>query len=224
MWKDILKVDNIIFDKDQPPAFYNPHSKEITLNLTNMPTKGKTDEEIILDLEEVIIHESAHKATSSEIKHLTEKFVGEFADTFVSMVNEGLETGEIDASKLSNVVSKLLEIVSLDEAYAYSTGATVRRIPLMNIIESSVVGIEENLINKLIRDIMQQIIELYSPDDTMAILEALERLKRNLLRKMASKVSSLEFTVKQFVADMNKLTPDEISDYMIKTSKKIGMV
>ena len=129
----------------------------------------------------------------------------------------------MNASELFNVVSKLLEIVSLDEAYAYSTGATVRRIPLMNIIESSVIGIEENLINKLIEDIMQQIIELYSPDDTMAILGALERLKRNLLRKMANKASSLEFTVKQFVADMNKLTPDEISDYMRKTSKKIGM-
>ena len=235
MWKDILKVDNIIFDKDKPAAFHNPYTNEITLNLTNVPTKDKTEEEIILDLEEIIIHESAHKAVSSEIKHLTDKFIGEFAETFVEVVNTRFNTGVMDISELVKIVVKLIEIVSLDEAYAYSTGATVRRVPKVNVVDSTVLNIRDNLLDKLVKDVMSQIVKQTSYHQNMETYSAnikireqagriLKEIRRDVIAKMVSATATIELTVKQFVADMNKLSPDETLDFMIQTAKKIGMV
>jgi len=222
-WKDILKVDNVIFDpKENASAFYDPSTKEITLNLAKFPYKGDSEEKIIADLDLIVTHEAAHKAVDSVLEERMESFVNELGQHIVDVLNrkEGSQTKMIDTGM------RMMEMIAVDEAYAYSTGATTQRKPKIAIMEStadSFLGAMNDILGQIAEQIKSHRQE-YGEEITKNSLKILTAIARDFQDKTLAGSAIIEQSVSEFVSRMNNMSDEEKYEYTTRTAQKIKRV
>ena len=223
-WKDILKVDNVIFDpKQNASAFYDPGTKEITLNLGNFPYKeGDSEEKVFADLDLIVTHEAAHKAVDSVLEEKMNSFVSDLGNHIVDTLNRK----EGSTNRLIDTGMRMMEMIAVDEAYAYATGATTQKKPKIAVMESTV-----DSFLSAVHDILDQIAEQikshrqeYGEELTKNSLKILSAIARDLQEKTLAGSAIIEQSVSEFVSRMNNMSDEEKYEYTTRTAKKIKRV
>ncbi len=222
-WRDILKVDNVVFDpKRKATAWYDPQKDEITLNLSRLGIEGEDEESIVMNIEQIATHENAHRAVRYVMGDAFKKLVDKIGQAIVDVFNQERETA---GTELFELMDSIVKILSMDEAYAYSTGATVRQQPEINIMESVVGTLMDDAIDKIFRGMEKDISEFFKDKSPLALMVQLQRLKGlyDTIRKhLLTESARAEAAVLDFVSDMNNLTEEEKDKYVQRFMRKVG--
>lgn len=221
-WKEILKVDNVVFEPEtEATAWYDPQKDEITLNLSKLGIEGEDEEFIVMNIEQIAIHENAHRAVRYVMGDAFQKLVDKIGQAIVDIFNEERETA---GTELFELMDSIVKIISMDEAYAYSTGATVMQQPDINIMESVVGALMDGAIDKIFRGMEKDISEFFKDKSPLALTVQLQRLKRlyDTIRKhLLTESAKAEGAVLDFVSDMNNLTEEEKDKYVQRFMRKV---
>lgn len=219
-WKEILKVDNVVFEPNNPStAWYDPEKDEITLNLSSVNVDGEDDEFVIMNLEQIAVHENAHRAVKYVLGDAFQKLVDRLGETVVNALN-----GETEESggELHDLLDAIIKMLSMDEAYAYATGGTVQRKPQVNIMESVHGALMEPL--RLLNESIIEDLQRQAEGNPMALFIHIPRINRlfaimetHILREAAT----AEAAVIDFISDMNDFTEEEKSEYVERYMLKI---
>ncbi len=106
-WKEILKVDNVVFEPDNPnTAWYDPQKDEITLNLSSVGSEGEDDEFVIMNLEQIAVHENAHRAVKYVMGDAFKKLLDRLGESVANALNG--ETEE-SGSELHDLLDALIQ-------------------------------------------------------------------------------------------------------------------
>jgi len=220
-WKNILKVDNIEFKPDEfYSAYYDPNTKEITLNLSQIP--GKTEEEIIADLTQIITHEASHKAVDSILDEKVSDYMDKLGPLIIKYLQGGKET---DLENLLDTLTQALALIGLDEAYAYSTGAFSKKKPQINVAESvanTIMQGMEGIFEDLVRAVEMMLND--RPDlrrYAQASEESLNKLYRILYNQIFSSAMYMEQPVTEFVSRLNEMNNQDKYEFTSRTAKKV---
>jgi len=187
-WRDILKVDEIVFKPEEDAkGWFFPSSGKVTLNLAGYA--DKLESEIIEDIIEVIIHEYSHKAANSEVKplldkHLTNAFEAlkdylENSPIFINNNEESVRTNLLRSIKEPLV--KIGKIDAYDETYAYITSVFSSKEMELNIIGS-------------IEDSMKRILN-YIMEFSMSVLDEEGDFSKEFKDEVKRDLEILEFEV-----------------------------
>tara|TARA_R100001463_G_scaffold15626_9_gene40703 strand:- start:3334 stop:4023 length:690 start_codon:yes stop_codon:yes gene_type:complete len=219
-WKEILKVDNLVFEPDnRNTAWYDPRKDEITLNLSSVGSEGEDDEFVIMNLEQISVHENAHRAVKYVLGDAFQKLLDKLGESVANALNG---ENEDSGSKLHDLLDAIIKMLSMDEAYAYSTGGTVQRKPQVNLIESVHGALLEPLSllhQEIIEDVQQQ-----AGRNKLALLMHIPKINKlfgimeaHILREAAI----AEASVIDFISDMGDFTEEEKNEYVERYMRKI---
>ena len=226
MWKTILKVDEIVFNEDEGLAWFDPSTDKITLNLSGFKAMGLgegDEDKIELILEQIIIHESAHKAVNEAIgKKIAIQLVDAVGQATVDALN-GRSGWEADMDK---AIADLIEYVALDEAYAYSTGATTRegqiQINVMESVHQSIMDSMKQLGNQILNGLQRNLPR--NEDGKKFFMNTqnnLNTLLKEIQRRVLNQSAKIEGFTRLFVGEMQGLEPDELIEYVKVVSDKL---
>jgi fructose-specific component phosphotransferase system IIB-like protein len=226
MWKTILKVDEIVFNEGEGLAWFDPSTDKITLNLSAFKQMGLgegDEDKIELLLEQIIIHESAHQAVHQAMgKKIALQMVDALGQAIVDALN-GKSGWEADMDK---AIADLIEHVALDEAYAYSTGATISegkvQINVMESVHSSIMDSIKQLGNQILNGLQRNLPR--NEDGKTFFMNTqnnLNTLLKEIQRRLLNKSAKIEGLTRLFVGEMQGLEEDDLLEYVKVVADKL---
>jgi hypothetical protein len=219
-WKEILKIDNVVFEPKNPnTAWYDPRKDEITLNLSSVGSEGEDDEFVIMNLEQIAVHENAHRAVKYVMGDAFQKLLDRLGESVANALNG--ETEE-SGSELHDLLDAIIKMLSMDEAYAYSTGGTVQRKPQVNLMESVHGALLEPL--ALLHQAIMEDVQQQARGNPMALFMHIPRINKLFAiieAHILKEAATAEAAVIDFISDMNNFTEEEKNEYVERYMRKI---
>lgn len=202
--------------KKDAAAWYDPDTDEITLNLSKVGIDSDEDEFLVVNLAGIITHEYAHKA----VKHTLDKSTTYYFDKLGSAVANIINGKEGSEEELHRIVDGMVKMISMDEAYAYSTGATIQRQPKVNVVESVSAALLDPMENMYMH-FKGQMDKLPNPDMRRNETKRLRAFFMAMERHIKTEALTAEAAILDFISDMSKLTSEEKDKYVQRYVRKV---